>query len=136
MTRYSVRPRDKIFVKGYGFLSFAKNMDRNMGTNISKGLSGKCSPGMLAMRQKLFDYAEKSATDLTETSSKRVIQKTAEPTGDLIANKIANKITKLSKISQQNNSETVTNEHDKEIPKERYVSLEERQEIIDELRLK
>ena len=54
----------------------------------------------------------------------------------MIANKIANKITKLSKNSQQNNSETVTNEHDKEIPKERYVSLEERQEIIDELRLK
>ena len=54
----------------------------------------------------------------------------------MIANKIANKITKLSKNSQQNNSETVTNEHDKEIPKERYVSLEETQEIIDELRLK
>ena len=54
----------------------------------------------------------------------------------MIANKIANKITKLSKNSQQNNSETVTNEHDKEIPKERYVSLEERPEIIDELRLK
>ena len=136
MTRYSVRPRDKIFVKVYGFSSFAKNMGKNMGKNISKGLSGKCSLGMLAMCQKLFDHAEKSATDVTETSSKRVTQKTAEATGDLIANKIANKITKLSKNSQQNNSETVTNEHDKEIPKERYVSLEERQEIIDELRLK
>ena len=43
-------------------------------------------------------------------------------------------ITKVSKNSQQNNS--VTNEHDKEIPKERCVSLEERQEIINELRLK
>ena len=32
-----------------------------------------------------------------------------------------------SNISQQNNSETVTNEHDKEIPKERYISTEERQ---------
>ena len=48
---------------------------------------------------------------------KKFIQKTAEATGDLIGNKIANKITKLSKNSQQNNSETVTNEHDKEIPK-------------------
>ena len=38
--------------------------------------------------------------------------------------------------SQQNTSETVTNEHDKEIPKESYVSPEERREIIDELRLK
>ena len=48
---------------------------------------------------------------------KKVIQKTAEATGGLIGNKIANKITKLSKNSQQNNSKTVTNEHDKEIPK-------------------
>ena len=68
--------------------------------------------------------------------SKRAIQKTAEATGDLIGNKIATKITKVSKNPQQNNSETVTNEHDIEIPKERYISPEERQEIIDELRLK
>ena len=44
------------------------------------------------------------------------------------------KITKVSKNSQQNNSETVTNENDKEIPKERYTSLEERQKNIDNLR--
>ena len=36
MVRYSVQPRDRIFVKGYGFLSFAKNMGRNIGENISK----------------------------------------------------------------------------------------------------
>ena len=44
------------------------------------------------------------------------------------------KITKISKKAQQNNSETVTNENDKEIPKERYISPEERQKIIDNLR--
>ena len=54
----------------------------------------------------------------------------------MISNKNANKITKASKNSKQSNSETFTNEHDKEIPKERYISPEERQEIIDELRLK
>ena len=43
---------------------------------------------------------------------------------------------RVSKNVQQNNSETVTNDHDKEIAKERYVSPEERQEIIDEQRLK
>ena len=43
---------------------------------------------------------------------------------------------KVSKNSQQNNSETVTNEHNKEIPKERYISPEKIQEIIDNLRLK
>ena len=32
----------------------------------------------------------------------------------------------VSKNSQQNNSETVTNEHDKEIPEERFISLEKK----------
>ena len=86
--------------------------------------------------QKRLDHDKKSATDALKTYSKQVIQKTAEATGDLIGNQIAERITKVSKNSQQHNSETVTNEHDKEIPKEKYVSPEERQEIIDELRLK
>ena len=38
MTRYSVQ---LIFVKGYGFLSFAKNMFKNIGKNINKSLSHK-----------------------------------------------------------------------------------------------
>ena len=41
MTRYSVHPRDRIFVKGHGFLSFARNMSKNIGKNISKNLSSK-----------------------------------------------------------------------------------------------
>ena len=48
---------------------------------------------------------------------------------------MANKITKVSKNSQQDISVKVTNEHDKEIPIKRYISLEERQETIDERRL-
>ena len=62
---------------------------------------------------------------------KKAIKKTAEATGDLIGNKIADKITKVSTTSPQNNSETATNEEenielDGEIPRERYVSPEER----------
>ena len=38
---YSVQPRDLRFVKGYAFLSFAKNIDKNIGKNISKNLGGK-----------------------------------------------------------------------------------------------
>ena len=66
---------------------------------------------------------------------KEQFTKTTEATGNLIGNKIADKIAKVSKTSQQNNSETVTNQHNKEIPKERYMSLEERQKIIDVLKL-
>ena len=57
--------------------------------------------------------------------------KTAEATSDLIGNKV----TKVSQNSQNNISERVKNEHDKEISKERYISPEERQKIIDNLRL-
>ena len=34
--RYSVEPRDRIYVKGYGFLSFAKNMDKKLIINMVK----------------------------------------------------------------------------------------------------
>ena len=86
-------------------------------------------------RQKLLDNAKQYATDALKTTSKRVIQKIAEETGDFIGNKIVNTIMKVSKNSQQNNSETVTNEHNKEILIERYISPEERKKIIDDLRL-
>ena len=36
MLHYSVQQKDQIFVKDYGFLSFAKNMGKNIGKNISK----------------------------------------------------------------------------------------------------
>ena len=60
-------------------------------------------------------------------------QKAAEATGDLIGSKIANKVTNVSRSLPENKSETITNEHDKEIPKERYVSPKEMQKIIDDL---
>ena len=104
--------------------------------NFSKSLSGKYSPGMLATCQKPLDHAKQSATDVFKTAWKGAIQKTAKATGDLIGNKISNKITKVSKNSDQNNSETVTYEYDKEIPRERYISSEKREEIFDDLKLK
>ena len=46
MTRYSVQARDRMFVKGYRFLFFPKNMDKNIGKSISKNISVKYSPAM------------------------------------------------------------------------------------------
>ena len=85
------------------------------GKSISKSLSGK-------YRQKLLDHTKQSVRDALQTSPKRVIQKTAEVTGDLIGNKIANRITKVLKNSQQNILETATNERDKGIHKQRHAS--------------
>ena len=99
MRLYTVQSRDRIFVKGYGFLSFAKNMGKN--------LSGK--------------YSQKCATEALKTASKRAIQKTVEATDDLIGTKIADRVTKVSKTLEQSNSETNTN--DKKVAKERYIYI-------------
>ena len=101
-------------------------MGKSIGKNISKILSGKYS-------QKRLDHAKTFATNVLKTSSKRGISKTAEATGDLIGNKIANRITKVSKNLWQNTSETDRNENDKEIPKEKYISSKQRQKNIDNL---
>ena len=66
-------------------------MSNNIGKNIMKNLSGK-------YRQKLLDHAKQSATDALKTASKIQIHKTAEATGNLIGNKIADKIINVSRI--------------------------------------
>ena len=85
---------------------------------------------------------QKPTTDAIKTASKRAIQKTAKATGDLIGNKIADKIRSISKSLKEFHSlkaskefHSKTDENEIEIPKERYISLEKRQEVIDELRL-
>ena len=98
-------------------MSFARNMGQSLNNKYG---------------QKLLDSAKKSTTDAIKTASKRAIQKTAEATGDLIGNKIDDKITSVSKIKStkklHDNDET---EEDAEITthEKRYISLEERQQI-------
>ena len=81
--RYSIEPKDRIYVTEYGFLSFTKNMGKNLSNTYS---------------QKLFDCAKKSTTDAIKTASKRAIQKTAEATGDLIDKKLLIKQQTFQKI--------------------------------------
>ena len=82
--RYSVEPKDRIYVKeyGYGFLSFAKNMCTHLSNKYS---------------QKLLDTAKISTTDAIKIASKRAIWKTADATGNLTGSKIADEITNISK---------------------------------------
>ena len=84
--------------------------------------------------KKLVDTAKKSTTDAIKTASKRVIQKTAEATGDLVGNKIADKITSVSKKSTKK-LPTIDEDVELTTPQKRYISPEERQQITDELRL-
>ena len=64
--------------KGFGFLSIARKLGEKYG-------------------KKLRDAATKTGIEAAKTTSKRVVQKTAETTGDLIGNKIADKITSVKK---------------------------------------
>ena len=115
--RYSIEPRGRIYVKEYGFLSFSLNLSNKHG-------------------QKLLDSTKKSAADAIKTASKRAIQKTAETAGDLISNKIADKITSVSKTSTNALQNNETEEDvERATPKKRYISLEERKQIIEEFRL-
>ena len=76
MPCYSVQPGDWIFVKSYRLCFFAKNMSKHS--------------------QTLLDHAKQSATDALKTTSKRAIQKNSRyAIGDLISNKIHDKITEV-----------------------------------------
>ena len=80
--RYSAEPRFRKYVKGYGFLSCARNFGDKYG-------------------KKLLDTATKTGIDAAKIASKRVVQKTVEATGDLIGNKIAHKITSIGKPKEK-----------------------------------
>ena len=113
--RYSIEPRERRYVKGYGFLSFARNLGTHA-TKVAKNLNNKYG-------QKLADFAKKSTTDAFKIASKTALLKTAETTGDLVGNTIANKITS---ISRKPKTEPHSNVFSNEMPKERYISPQER----------
>ena len=80
--RYSTEPKYRKYVKGYGLLSFAKQFGDKYGKN-------------------LMDTATKAGIDAAKTASNRVVQKSAEATGDLFGNKINDKITSVGKTKRK-----------------------------------
>ena len=103
--RYSIEPRFRKYVKGYGFLSFAKNFGNKYGKT-------------------LMNTATKTEIDAAKIA---VVQKTAEARGDLIANKTADKITSIVKSKKEPKP--------KEKLEEIYIPPKKEQQIIDDLRL-
>ena len=105
--KYSAETKYRKYVKGYGFLSFARKLGDKYG-------------------KRNMDNATKTGIDATKTASKRVVQKTAETTGNLIGNKITGKITSVGKTKCKEK------EHKRQ---EICIPPEKRQQIIDHLRL-
>ena len=101
------QPRFRKYVKGYGFLSFARKFGDKYG-------------------KKLMNTATKTGIDTTKTASKRVVQKTVESTGDMIGNKIPDKITSVGRSKEKNKTKKA---------EEIYILPEKRQQIINDLKL-
>ena len=76
--------------------------------------------------KKLIDTATKIEIDAAKTASKRVVQKTAETTGDLIGNKKADETTSIGKSKEKEKTNKA---------EEIYNPPEKRQQIIDQLKL-
>ena len=108
--RYSIEPRFRKYVKGYGFLSFAIKFGYEYG-------------------KELMNTATKTGIEAANIASKIVVQKTEEATWDLIGNKIADKITSIGKPKEKEKTKEA-----KEI-EEIYIPPERRQRIINDLRL-
>ena len=106
---YSTEPRFRKYVKDYGFLSFAKKIGNRYG-------------------KKIMDNATKTGMDAAKITSKRIVQKTAEATRDLIGNQIVDKITSIGKPKEKEKGKPKETE-------EIYIPPEKRQEILDDLRL-
>ena len=78
MMRYSIEPRTRKYVIAYGFLSRARNLFNKYG-------------------KQLLDTVTKTGIDALKSASKKVVHKTAEAIGELMGNKIADKIVKPSR---------------------------------------
>ena len=111
--RHSLEPEYRRYVKGYRFLSFARNSGDKYG-------------------KKLMDAATKASKNFAKIAGKKVIHKTAEATGDLVGNKIADKITSMGKPrSKKEKDETNIMKEAQEI----HIPSEKRKQIIKHLKL-
>ena len=120
--RHSLKPEYRKYIKGYGFLSFARNFGDKYGNSIINSKNVK----------KLMDGATKTSKDFAKIAGKKIVHKSAEETGDLVGNKIADKITSMGKPrSKKEKDETNITEETQEI----YIPPEQRKQIIKDLKL-
>ena len=144
--RHSLEPEYRKYVKGYGFLSFARNFGgkhgkKLMNTAIKTGTNFNSKYG-----KKITDTTIKTGKDFATTAGKKMVHKSAEATGDLAGNKIADKITSMSRSKEVNSKELSPadkprskKEKDEtnimEETQEIYIPPEKRKQIIKDLKL-
>ena len=99
--RYSLEQHYRRYVQGQGFISFAKNIRNKYGKKIfDKGLD--VSKSMKKQYgKKILDNSISAGKDFVKIAGKKVLTKSAQATGDLIGNKIADRITKSNRNKAQ-----------------------------------
>ena len=123
--RYSLEPKYRKYVHGYGFLSFARTFGNKYGKKLIN--TGINSARKFSNSKYGKEIKKKQGINFTRTAGERVLKNSAETTGNLIGNKIADKITSLG-------NQTNENEINKE-QEEIIIPPEKRQQIINNLRL-
>ena len=126
--RYSLEPHYRRYVQGQGFMSFARNIGNKYGRKIfDKSLDvGKSMKKKYG--KKILDNSLSAGKDFAKIASKKVLTKSAEATGDLIGNKIADRITKSAII--KNKDDRIMEE-----TQEIFIHPEKREQIIRDLEL-
>ena len=92
--RYSVELNYRRYVKGYGFLSFARKFKNKCGKKLMNAVT---KVGTSKYGKKIMDITKKQGSEFAKIARKSIVQRSAEATGDLIGNKIADKIRKIKK---------------------------------------
>ena len=108
--RYSLEPHYRRYVQGQGFMSFARNIGNKYGRKIfgrslDIGKSMKKKYG-----KKILDNSLRAGKDFAKIAGKKVLTKSAEATGDLIGNKIADRITKSARNKEQKEDDRIMEE--------------------------
>ena len=128
---YSKDNQIRKYVKGYGFVSFAKNFGSKYGKKfLNKGVSASKRVRDTASKfnqSKYGNILKNQGTEFGKIAGKKVVQKSAEATGNLIGSKIADKITSL-KVKDKPQEIT---EGEEEI----IIPPDQRQQILNDLRL-
>ena len=124
--RYSLEPRNRSYVQGQGFMSFAKNIGNKYGKKIfDKSIDVSNKYG-----KKILDKSMDASKDFAKTAGKKVLHKSAEATGEMIGNKVADRITKSSRSKAQKEDDRIMEE-----TQEIYIPPEKRELIIRDLKL-
>ena len=108
--RYSLEPSYRRYVQGQGFMSFAKNIGNKSGRNIfDKSIDvGKSMEKKYG--KKILDNSISAGKDFAKIAGKKVLTKSAEATGDMIGNKIADRITKSTRNKEQKEDDRIMKE--------------------------